>query len=120
MTDNDVDWTLKKKWVEVLNPYNEEFISQQIKQLANSLVTEPILRYRGKFYFVVGRYEQAIADLTKLLELDANDLFALKYRGEAYYMMKIYEESLVDLNKLSIINANDEWILKARKRIIRE
>ena len=103
MTDHDIDKALKEKWGELLSSYNDELISQQIKQLE----TEPILRYQEKVYFIVGRYEQAIADLSKLLELETNNAFALKYRGETYFMMEKYEESLVDLNKLLEINAND-------------
>ena len=71
-----------------------------------------MLKYQGKFYFIVGRYEQAIVDLTKLLELETNNTFALRYRGETYFMIEKYEESLVDLNKLLEINANDTYTLK--------
>ena len=76
-----------------------------------------MLKYQGKFYFIVGKYEQAIAHLTKLLELEANSTFALKYRGEAYYMIKKYRESRMDLNKLLENNTNDEWILKTCKNL---
>ena len=65
----------------------------------------------------MGRYEQALTELTKLLEISINDAFALKYRGETYYMMEKYEESLADLNKLLKINANDTWVLKAYKEV---
>ena len=57
--------------------------------------------------------------MTKLLEFDTNDTFALRYRGETYYMTKKYEESFTDLNKLLKINANDTWALKAYEIIIR-
>ena len=65
----------------------------------------------------MGRYEQALTDLTKLLEFNTNDTFALKYRGETYYMMRKYEESLADLNKLLKINTNDTWALKACEKV---
>ena len=120
MTDDDIDEVLKEKWIEILNPYNDELISQQMDELTYLIKQFEIkqdiahkLRYRGKLYFVIGRYEQALADLTKLLEFDTNDTFALRYRGETYYMTKKYEESLADLNKLLKINANDMWTLKA-------
>src|SRR5688572_2461945 len=126
MTDDDIDEVLKEKWIEILNPYNYELISQQMDEftdLIKSFETEQDiahkLRYRGKLYFVIGRYEQALADLTKLLDFDTNDAFALRYRGETYYMTKKYEESLTDLNKLLKINANDTWALKAYEIIIR-
>ena len=129
MTDDDIDEVLKEKWIEILNPYNDELISQQMDEFANltkSFETEQteqniahILKYRGKLYFVIGRYEQALADLTKLLEFDTNDAFALRYRGETYCMTKKYEESLTDLNKLLKINANNTWALKAYEEVIR-
>ena len=78
-----------------------------------------ILRYQGKFYFVMGRYEQALTDLTKLLKFDTNNLFALRYRAETYYMIEKYEESLADLNKLLEINPNEIWVLKTNEEVIR-
>ena len=129
MTDDDIDEVLKKNWLEVLNPYNGELINQQMDSFVD--FTNPyktgqteqniahILRYQGKFYFVMGRYEQALADLTKLLEIHTNDAFALKYRGETYYMMEKYEESLADLNELLETHPNDTWALKARVKVTR-
>src|SRR3989337_1485533 len=99
MTDDDVDEVLKEKWIEILNPYNDELIIQQMDEFTNLIKSFEIkqdiahkLRYRGKLYFVLGRYEQALADLTKLLEFDTNDAFALRYRSETYYMKKNYED----------------------------
>ncbi len=109
MTDDDIDEGLKKKWIEVLNPNNSELINQQMNRFANLTEIERnvshILRYQGKFNFVMGRYEQALANLN---------------RGETYYMIKKYEESLADLNKLLEINTNDMWALKAHEEVIRE
>src|ERR1044071_5285365 len=113
MNNDDVDEVLKKNWIEVLNPYNGELINQQMGRFADLTKsfeikqTEYIIRYQGKFYFVMGRYEQAIAELTKLLEFDSSNSFALRYRAETYYMIKKYEESFADLNKLLKINANE-------------
>src|ERR1044072_4822811 len=78
-----------------------------------------ILRYRGKFYFITGKYEQALADLTKLLEFEISNAFALRYRAETYYMIEMYEESLANLNKLLEINPNEIWALKAHEEVIR-
>ena len=126
MTDDDIDEVLKKNWIEVLNPCNGELINQQMNRLVE--FTKPyeteqieqnthILRYQGKFYFIMGRYKQALTDLTKLLEFDTGDSFALRYRAETYYMMEKYEESLADLNKLLKINENDIWALKTCEEV---
>src|ERR1043165_10012884 len=128
MTDDDLDEVLKKDWIEVLNPHNGELINQQMNRLVES--TKPyeteqieqnthILRYKGKFYFVMGRYEQALTYLTKLLEFDTSNSFALRYRAETYYVIKKYEESLADLNKLLEINPNEIWVLKIHEEVIR-
>ncbi|SRR6266498_1682200 len=124
MTDDGIDEGLKEKWVEVLNPYNGELIIQEIGKLADltkSFETRQnvahMLKYRGKFCFVIGRYEQALADMTKLLEFETNNAFALRYRGETYYMMERYEESLTDLDKLLEIDTNNMWALKAYEEI---
>src|ERR1043165_3541764 len=124
MTDDDVDEALKKNWIDVLNPYNSELIDQQMNRFADLTKsfkikqTEHILRYQGKFYFVMGRYEKALTVLTKLLEIDINDSFSLRYRAETYYMIGKYEESFTDLNKLLRINVNAIWALKAFKEVI--
>src|SRR5204863_3357297 len=94
------------------------------------------LRYQAKFYFVVGKYEQALEYLTKLLKLEPIDLFALRYRGEIHHIMKRYEESLMDLDKLLEININETstvnlkelsetnnditWILNAYEEVARK
>src|ERR1044072_5503120 len=129
MIDDDIDEILKKSWMEVLNPCNGELINQQVDRFADltkSFEIEQteqdiahILRYQGKFYFIMGRYEQALADLTKLLEFEKSDTFALRYRVETYYMIEKYEESLADLNKLLEIDPNEIWALKAHEEIIR-
>ena len=125
MTDDDIDEALKKNWIDVLNPYNSELIDQQMNRFADLTKsfkikqTEHILKYQGKFYFVVGRYEKALTELTKLLEIDINNLFALRYRAETYYMIEKYEESLADLNKLLKINVNETWALITHQEVMR-
>src|SRR3989337_3707173 len=124
MTNDDIDEVLKEKWIEIIHSYNDELINQKMDQVADLIKSFEIkqdivhlLRYRGKFNFIIGRYEQALADLTKLLEFETNDAFALRYRGETYYMIEKYEESLADLNKLLKINADAMWALKACEEV---
>ena len=58
MTDDDIDESLKKKWIEVLNPNNSELINQQINGFANLTEIEQnvshVLRYWEKFLFGYG------------------------------------------------------------------
>ena len=140
MSDDDIDEMLKEKWTN-LNLCNDELLSQQADRLADLtklLEAEQntnTLKYQGKFYFVVSKYEQALKYLTKLLELEPNDPFALRCQGEIYHMMKKYEESLVNLDKLLEININETspvdlkklsetnnniaWILNAYEEVAR-
>ena len=142
MNDDDIDESLKKKWSDRLVNYSKpkSFYNKLFfKSLSLPILLETnknILRYHGKFYFVVGKYEQALEYLTKLLELEPNDLFSLKYRAEIYYILKKFEESLVDLDKLLEINVNETspvdlkelsetnnniaWILKAYEEVARK
>ena len=138
MTNDDVDEVLKKKWIN-LNLCNDELISQQIDRIADlteSLEITHTLRYQGKLYFVMGKYEQAFEYFTKLLELDPNDPFALRYQSEIHHIKRRYIESLVDLDKLleiimnetSVVdlkelletNINIVWILKAYEEVARK
>ena len=124
MTSDDIDEFLKDMMIEIPNLYNYELLSQQIKNLTKSLEIKQNtaqLKCRGKFCFIIGNYEQALADLTKLLEFEPNDPFALKYRGETYHMMKEYKYSLADLDKLLEINIDDnKWIYESYEEIIRK
>src|ERR1051325_4026336 len=109
MNDDDIDEVLKEKWFN-LNLCNNELINQQTDILAGltkSLEQQHVLRYQGKFYFAICKYEQAFEYLTKLLKLEPNDLFALKYRGEIHHIMERYDESIMDLDKLLEININE-------------
>src|ERR1044072_4538130 len=114
MIDDDIDEVLKKKWIEVFNPYNGELINQQMDRFADltkSFEIEQtkqdiahILRYQGKFYFIMGKYEQALADLTKLLEFETTNAFALRYRAENYYMIEKNKKKHSQLNTIIVIN----------------
>ena len=79
-----------------------------------------ILKYQVKFYFVIVKYEQALRDLTKLLDFDPNNEFALKYQGETYFMMERYEEYFANLEKLSEINSSNKWVIKVFDEISRK
>ncbi|RIB19106.1 kinase-like domain-containing protein [Gigaspora rosea] len=47
----------------------------------------------------MNRYEESLADLNKLLEIEPNNADALRNRGATYYMLTRYEESRKDLVK---------------------
>jgi tetratricopeptide (TPR) repeat protein len=70
------------------------------------VVTEDAAAYygRGGVYFDLGRYDEALHELNKSLELDPNDKDAYEGRGEIYTKLA---ESSVDENK------RNEYLQKA-------
>ncbi|KAF0472546.1 SPRY-domain-containing protein [Gigaspora margarita] len=68
------------------------------------------------FYFVMGEYKKALEDLTKLLEIDPNNAFALRYRGETYLLLNEYEKSYADVKRL-LSTGNYEDVEKVAKEL---
>ena len=122
MTYDDINEFIKELSIEIPNLCNYELLNQQIMNLTKSLeIQQNIaqLKCKGKFYFIIGKYEQALVDFTRLLEFESMDPFALRYRGETYHMMEKYEESLADLDKLLEINT-DIWVYESYEEIFRK
>ncbi|RIB26132.1 hypothetical protein C2G38_2030482 [Gigaspora rosea] len=129
MTADDIKLRyLKDEWINSFALYSKGSINQRIKKFEDSLTTLEIrkknkvhtLGYRGKVYFIIGKYEHALNDFTNLLKIDSNNLFALRYRSEIYNIMKRRNESLEDLNRILEIKANDAWALKAKEEVSNE
>ncbi|RIB09164.1 concanavalin A-like lectin/glucanase domain-containing protein [Gigaspora rosea] len=101
----------------------ETMLVSLINDLTKSLEKEPNntfeLSYRGKLYFIMGKYNEAFEDLTRLLEIVPDNTIALRYRGEINYIMKRYNESIIDLVTLLRIKPNNEWAKKAYELVDR-
>src|SRR5271154_3530717 len=117
MTSDDIDESLRKKWIDL---YNNELINDLTKLLETEQNISYVLKFQAKFYFIIGKYKEALADLTKLLDFEPNNAFALKYQGETYFMIERYEESLSCLNKLKKLSATNTWVLKAYEEITKK
>ncbi|GCA95367.1 tetratricopeptide repeat protein, partial [Microcystis aeruginosa] len=61
---------------------------------------------RGGSYSLQKKYELALADFNKAIEINRNDAVAYSGRGELYYYQKKYELALADWNKAIKINPN--------------
>ncbi|RIB16765.1 hypothetical protein C2G38_2189071 [Gigaspora rosea] len=72
------------------------------------------LKFRVKFNFILGRYKDAIIDITKLLDIEPNNEFALRYRGEAYHLTGQCRKTIIDLTKLLDIEPNNKFALRYR------
>jgi len=54
---------------------------------------------RARTYQDMGRYEEALADLDRAVELDPDNFITRVFRGAAYQNMGRYEEALADLDR---------------------
>ena len=56
-------------------------------------------RLCGNAYRAMGRYEEALADFTRAIELDPADAWAIASRGQTYRLMGRYDEALADFTR---------------------
>ncbi len=73
-----------------------------------------VLGRRGVTYRRMGRYEAALIDLNRALDLNPELVWAIANRGAAYRWMGRFEESLADLNKAIEQDPNDAWAIANR------
>jgi tetratricopeptide (TPR) repeat protein len=73
-----------------------------------------LYRVRGSGYRRRRRYEEALADLNRALELEPHDTLAPASRGVTYWLMGRYEEALADLNRVLELEPHDTWALANR------
>ena len=59
----------------------------------------PVLVRRGEAYRRMGKYQEALADFDRAIELKPDDAWAIASRGETYRLMGRYEEALADFNR---------------------
>ncbi|MDR0994394.1 MAG: tetratricopeptide repeat protein [Verrucomicrobiota bacterium] len=59
---------------------------------------------RGNVYFTLGKYEEAFADYTKVIELNPENAVAHFNRGSAYAKIKKYEEAIADFDRAIELN----------------
>jgi len=69
---------------------------------------------RGQTYRRMGRYEEALADYARALELEPDLVWVLGDRGETYRLMGRYEEALADLTKAVDLDDENDWGLYQR------
>ncbi|CAG8756310.1 5037_t:CDS:2, partial [Funneliformis caledonium] len=75
MNDDDIDESLKEDWAEILNPYNDKLISQQIKKFSDLIQSSD-----NEQNVNIGKHLR----FDKLIEFEASNTFALRYQEEIY------------------------------------
>ena len=69
---------------------------------------------RGSTYRRTERYDEALRDFNRALEIDPNNAWILGARGLTYQQMERYEAALADLCRSLEIDASDAWLLARR------
>ncbi|MCI0527390.1 MAG: tetratricopeptide repeat protein, partial [Nitrospira sp.] len=60
------------------------------------------------------RYEDALVDFNRAIELKPDDEWTIANRGETHRLLRRYEEALVDLNRAIELKPDDEWAIASR------
>ena len=91
--------------------YYNEIISTEPE---NTSIVADTYYNRGTAYSTIGKYDRAIEDLTKAIELRPNDPGAYYNRGGTYNDKKMYELAITDLNKAIKLSPDDASLHIAR------
>ena len=78
------------------------------------------LEERGESHIKAGRYEEALADLDRAIELDPTAAWAIISRGRTYREMERYEEALANFNRLIELDPSDAEAIAERGQTYRE
>ncbi len=75
--------------------------------------TSPYIE-RGVIYLHLGEVQRAIADFTKVIEIDKRHALAYANRGNCFNVIEQYEKAIADFNVSLILNPNLEIALLGR------
>ncbi|WP_445630748.1 tetratricopeptide repeat protein [Nostoc sp. DSM 114167] len=116
----DADSAEVKRWGEQLTnglkAYKEdryqvtvEMFTAILQNPSIQIQWQPIaLGWRGRTYHLMKRYEEALQDLNRAIELDLNYEWAIASRGITYFLMERYSEALQDFDRAIKLNPNPE------------
>ena len=76
-----------------------------------------VLGRRGETYRLTGRYEEALADFDRAIELDPDYAWAIANRGEAYEALGRYEEALADFDRAMEFDPDLDWAIASRGQV---
>ena len=76
--------------------------------------------HRGVTYWLMERYEEALADFDRALELEPDMAWAIAGRGETYRLMERYEEALADFDRALELKPDMAWAIAGRGQVYGE
>ena len=72
------------------------------------------LEERGECHRIAGRYNQALADYSRAVELDPSQAWAIGSRGQTYQAMERYDEALADYTRAIELDPSQAWAIASR------
>ncbi|MEH2302724.1 MAG: tetratricopeptide repeat protein [Nostoc sp.] len=122
----DADSAEVQRWGEQLasglKAYDENFYQLTLEMFTAVLQNSKIevkwqsiaLGWRGEIYRLMKRYEEALPDFDRAIELDSKYAWAIANRGVTYHLMKRYTEALEDFDRLIELNPKYDWAITIR------
>ena len=74
---------------------------------------------RATIYLELRRYEQALTDYNRAMDLDPGNARAIASHAETYRLMARYDEALADFNRAIDIDPGDAWAIGSRGQTFR-
>ncbi|MBN2040487.1 MAG: tetratricopeptide repeat protein [Spirochaetes bacterium] len=103
----EMDNSLNDMVIEAVNAHINNNLERALELYTQLLVISPnhyLYNHRGLVYFSLSRYENALEDFNRAIELISNDIRVYTNRGLTYRMLKNYESALKDFNKSLELN----------------
>lgn len=99
----------------ICNAFDDIVLAMQAANSSIELIPESDNEYRSFAYYTrsilwgnLGKWDKAIDDITKSIEINPNDAESFKTRAEMYVNTKHYEEAIDDLNHALTIDSNTD------------
>ena len=99
----------------ICNACDDIVLAMQAANSSIELIPESDNEYRSFAYYTrsiiwgnLGKWDKAIDDITKSIEINPNDAESFKTRAEMYVSTKHYEEAIDDLNHALTIDSNTD------------
>ena len=99
----------------ICNACDDIVLAMQAANSSIELIPESDNEYRSFAYYTrsilwgnLGKWDKAIDDITKSIEINTNDAESFKTRAEMYVNTKHYEEAIDDVNHALAIDSNTD------------
>lgn len=99
----------------ICNACDDIVLAMQAANSSIELIPESDNEYRSFAYYTrsilwgnLGKWDKAIDDITKSIEINPNDAESFKTRAEMYVNTKHYEEAIDDVNHALTIDSNTD------------